>query len=77
MNGLETLMIVNSCSASPTAWTLPVVPTTQMPNSLLGTRASAGYTFEFSPSVLDLKRLCASATSARTRSGGGKWPVDT
>jgi len=41
-NGLETLMIVKSYSASPIEWTLPLLPTTQTPNRLLGTRSSAG-----------------------------------
>ena len=41
-NGFETLMIVNSRSASPAAYALPSVLTTQMPNRSSGTRASAG-----------------------------------
>ena len=41
-NGLETLMIVNSWSASPAAYVRPLVPTTQMPKSSAGMRSSAG-----------------------------------
>ena len=55
-NGFETLMIVNSRSASPTAYALPSVLTTQMPNRSSGTRASAGYTFETAPSAFEPKR---------------------
>ena len=40
--GLETLMIVNGWSVSPAAYTLPLVPITQMPNKSAGIRASAG-----------------------------------
>ena len=41
-NGFEMLMIVNSRSASPTAYARPSVLTTQMPKRSAGTRASAG-----------------------------------
>ena len=41
-NGLETLMMVNSCLASPAGYKPPLVPATQMPNNSAGTRASAG-----------------------------------
>ena len=40
--GLETLMIAKPRSASPAAWTPPLVPTTHRPNSSGGTAASAG-----------------------------------
>ena len=40
--GFDTLMIAKAWSASPTAWTAPSVPTTQMPKRSAGTRASAG-----------------------------------
>src|SRR6516225_11487158 len=52
--GLDTLMIANSYSALPAGYTLPLVPTTQIPNNRAGTRARAGYTCEFVPSALDL-----------------------
>ena len=42
MNGLETLMMENSYSASPAAYMLPLVAITHTPNSLLDTLASAG-----------------------------------
>ncbi len=35
-------MIVNSYSASPAGYTLPVVPTTQIPNRSRDTRVKAG-----------------------------------
>src|SRR5215472_1722557 len=54
--GLDTLMIANSHSASPAGYTLPLVPTTQIPNNSVGTRARAGYTCELAPSLLDLYR---------------------
>ena len=41
-NGLDTLMIVNSCSASPAPCTCPSTATTQIPNRSAGTVASAG-----------------------------------
>ncbi len=41
-NGLATLMIANSTSASPAVNTLPPTPATQIPKRSLGTRASAG-----------------------------------
>jgi hypothetical protein len=50
-NGLATLMIANPYPASPAAWTLPLVPAAQIPNSPAGTAASAGYTRERSPSA--------------------------
>jgi hypothetical protein len=50
-NGLATLMTANSYLASPAAWTLPLVPAAQIPNSPAGTAASAGYTRERSPSA--------------------------
>ena len=48
--GLATLMIVNGCSASPALNTVPVTPTTHTPNSSGSAAASAGYTWEGSPS---------------------------
>ena len=48
-NGLATLMTANPWPASPAAYTLPLVPTAQMPNSPAGTPANAGYTRETSP----------------------------
>ena len=51
-NGFATLMIANSTSASPTEKTAPFVETTQMPNWSAGTRASAGYTSDTSPSAV-------------------------
>ena len=41
-NGLATLMMANPWPASPAAYTLPLVPTAQMPNSSAGTRVRAG-----------------------------------
>ena len=41
-NGFATLMIVNSAPASPTPWTPPRAPTTQIPKSSGGACASAG-----------------------------------
>ena len=54
--GFDTLMMVNGCSQSPAGYTRPLVPTTQMPKRSRGARASAGYTWEFWPSVFALKR---------------------
>src|SRR5215470_2041667 len=50
--------------------------TTQTPNKSPGTCANAGYTCEFSPSLLDRNRACASSTNADIASGLGRWPVD-
>ena len=61
-----TLMIVNSSSASPTAWTSPLVATTQIPKGRAARRASAGYTADVSRPCSPGTARSAASTSART-----------
>src|SRR5262245_46559367 len=75
--GFDTLMIENSTSVSPTSNTAPLVAATQMPKSAAGTRANAGWTPEFAPSVFDANRSCASVSSAVTVAASGRCPVET
>ena len=77
VNGLATLMIVNSSSASPVTYRSPEVPATQIPNRSAGTRARAGYTVETAPSSFDPKSSYAAVRSAWTRSAVGSRPVET
>lgn len=76
-NGFATLMIVNSCPASPARYHVPLVPATQMPNRSLGSSASAGYVREFVPSLTWRYFWYASSTRCRTSAAGGRWPVET
>jgi hypothetical protein len=76
-NGLATLMIENSMSASPAVAVRPWVFATQIPNLSGSTVARDGYTCDNSPSVLSMKRSYASFTRSLTRSDGGRCPVET
>ena len=77
-NGLETLMIVNSTSASPTSNTSPLVLTTEMANASAEAFASAGIDArELSVARFRGTAPNASRTRPRTRSRGGSRPVET
>ena len=76
-NGLATLMIENSTSASPAAAVRPRVFDTHMPKRSGSTVASDGYTWDTSPSLLVAKRWKDSSTRRRTCSSGGRSPVET